>query len=95
MGETVIQGDVPVVRSGSDFAAGLRKLRVERGQILIQTAQRAGLSLRYINRMEREFAGSGDPGRKVNPTLDTLMGLSKALNVAFVIDGRGGGGSDG
>lgn len=81
MGETKIEGDVLTVTHPDELAAGIRRYRERREQILAQAAKRSGKSLRHINRMEKRQ-------KDVNPKLDTLLSLSAALNVAIVIDGR-------
>jgi transcriptional regulator with XRE-family HTH domain len=53
--------------------------RNQQGLILQQVSERSGLAIGYISQLEK--------GAKVNPTIDALARLSKALNVsvAFVL----------
>ena len=54
------------------MGARIKSLRRGRGLTQEQIAERTGLSVNYVSRIERGLE---------NPTLDTLLGLAKALKV--------------
>ncbi len=54
------------------IGARIKYLRRGRGLTQEQIAERTGLSVNYLSRIERGLE---------NPTLDTLLGLAKALKV--------------
>lgn len=54
------------------IGARIKSLRGGRGLTQEQVAERTGLSVNFVSRIERGLE---------NPTLDTLLGLAKALKV--------------
>jgi len=55
-----------------DLGGRIRSLRRGRGRTQEQLAERVGLSVNYVSRIERGLE---------NPTLETLLGLAEALKV--------------
>ena len=63
------------LEAASDFGARLRRARSDRGQTLRDVSVASGISIAYLSDLER--------GVLVNPTLDTLRSVGKALGVSL------------
>jgi transcriptional regulator with XRE-family HTH domain len=63
------------LEAASDFGARLRRARSDRGQTLRDVSLASGISIAYLSDLER--------GVLVNPTLDTLRAVGKALGVSL------------
>jgi transcriptional regulator with XRE-family HTH domain len=63
------------LEAASDFGARLRRARADRGQTLRDVSVASGISIAYLSDLER--------GVLVNPTLDTLRSVGKALGVSL------------
>src|ERR671935_428435 len=63
------------LEAASDFGARLRRARSDRGQTLRDVSIASGISIAYLSDLER--------GVLVNPTLDTLRSVGKALGVSL------------
>jgi transcriptional regulator with XRE-family HTH domain len=61
--------------AASDFGARLRRARSDRGKTLRDVSLASGISIAYLSDLER--------GVLVNPTLDTLKAVGKALGVSL------------
>ncbi len=63
------------LEAASDFGARLRRARSDRGKTLRDVSLASGISIAYLSDLER--------GVLVNPTLDTLRAVGKALGVSL------------
>ena len=63
------------LEAATDFGARLRRARSDRGQTLRDVSVASGISIAYLSDLER--------GVLVNPTLDTLRAIGKALGVSL------------
>src|SRR5437868_10080979 len=63
------------LEAASDFGARLRRARSDRGQTLRDVSVASGIAIAYLSDLER--------GVLVNPTLDTLRSVGKALGVSL------------
>jgi transcriptional regulator with XRE-family HTH domain len=63
------------LEAASDFGARLRGARSDRGKTLRDVSLASGISIAYLSDLER--------GVLVNPTLDTLRAVGKALGVSL------------
>src|SRR6266516_6063329 len=63
------------LEAATDFGARLRRARSDRGQTLRDVSVASGISIAYLSDLER--------GVLVNPTLDTLRSVGKALGVSL------------
>src|SRR5438874_1416577 len=63
------------LEAASDFGARLRRARSDQGQTLRDVSVASGISIAYLSDLER--------GVLVNPTLDTLRSIGKALGVSL------------
>src|SRR5205807_7368526 len=63
------------LEAATDFGTRLRRARSDRGKTLRDVSLASGISIAYLSDLER--------GVLVNPTLDTLRAVGKALGVSL------------